>query len=96
MSEFECRRCGDCCRWGGYTYLTKEDIKRIAAHFSLGESEFVNKYTDMAQRPRLNLRMKENGECIFLDKDNCTIQSVKPYQCSTFPVLWRIKNLESF
>jgi len=96
MREFKCLRCGDCCRWQGYVYITQEDVKRISGHLKMDESEFVNKYTEMAHRPRLNLRMKEGGACVFLDKNDCSLYPEQPKQCLTFPRAWRIKDLENF
>lgn len=96
VSEFLCLRCGDCCKWSGYIYITEDDVKRISEFLSLSEFEFVNRYAEIAQRPRLNLKTKENGECIFLKEKDCSIQSIKPKQCADFPSVWRIKEIESF
>lgn len=96
MSEFECERCGDCCRWSGYVYITEDDVKRIARYLSLSEFNFVNMYAEISQRPRLNLKMRDAGECIFLRENSCSIHPVKPKHCVDFPNVWRIKELESF
>jgi len=96
MEAFECQRCGDCCRWPGYVYIAQDDVKRIAAHLGLSEFEFVNRYAEIVHRPRLNLKTKPNGECVFLEGNECSIHKVKPKHCADFPTVWRIENLESF
>ncbi len=96
MTEFECTRCGVCCRWGGYVYITEDDVKGMSAYLALSEHDFVNTYADIVYRPRLNLKTKEDGRCIFQEGNDCSMHSAKPKQCVGFPAIWRIKNLESF
>ena len=96
MSEFECQRCGECCRWGGYVYITEDDVKKISAHLLLSEFDFVNKYAEIIHRPRLNLKTKPDGRCIFQEGNDCAIHPVKPKQCVDFPDHWKIRELESF
>jgi len=96
MNQFECIQCGDCCRWGGYVYITEDDIKRIASYLSMTEFAFVNTYAEMIHRPRLTLKTKEDRRCIFQEGDRCSVHSVKPKQCVDFPGFWKIKDIESF
>ena len=52
----------------------------------MGEHEFIQRYTRL--RPRrdgLALIDKPNGECVFLEGNDCEVQTVKPVQCSGFP-----------
>lgn len=96
MNGFECQRCGDCCKWGGYVYITEDDVKRISKHLSLSEFEFVNRYAEIVNRPRLNLKTNKDGGCIFLKENDCAIHAARPKQCMDFPLIWRIRDLESF
>ncbi|MFH1752584.1 MAG: YkgJ family cysteine cluster protein [Candidatus Omnitrophota bacterium] len=96
VSEFQCLCCGDCCRWGGYVYITEDDVKRISGYLSMTEFDFVNTYAEMIHRPRLTLKTKKDGSCIVQDGNVCSIHPVKPKQCSDFPDFWRIKDIESF
>ncbi len=87
--HYQCQRCANCCRWPGFVKLAEEDIRAIAAHLEMDESEFIQEYTRL--RPRrdgLALTDKPNGECIFLDGRDCRIQEVKPSQCRGFPNEW--------
>lgn len=68
----------------------------MADHLGLTEREFVQRFTRLRpDRKGLALKDKENGECLFLDGDNCRVQSVKPQQCRDFPNLWRFPGFES-
>jgi hypothetical protein len=42
----------------------------------------------------LALQEKPNGECIFLDGNDCSVQPVKPQQCKDFPNLWNFPGFE--
>ncbi|PLX16590.1 MAG: hypothetical protein C0601_09885 [Candidatus Muiribacterium halophilum] len=76
---------GACCKGEGLgTPLFEEDIKRIEKE--TGEYDFF----DYQRGPRLKLR--KNGECMFLRGDNCTINEIKPFFCLAFPVVLHIKD----
>jgi Fe-S-cluster containining protein len=87
---YECQRCTACCRWPGQVRLDDTTISRLAAFKSLSEEEFIQRFTRLRpDRRGLALLDKPNGDCIFLDGDNCAVQPVKPQQCRDFPNLWR-------
>ena len=92
--KFECKRCGGCCRWKGYVYVTTADVTNAAVYLGIDERTFVNEYVDAEQRPRLNLKTKPNGECIFLEENDCKIYPARPWQCQSFPQYWKIPELE--
>jgi Fe-S-cluster containining protein len=86
---YQCQRCANCCRWPGFVRLTNADIATISAFLGLTEYAFIQQYTRLRpKRDGLALLDKPNGECIFLDGIDCTIQPVKPHQCSGFPNTW--------
>jgi hypothetical protein len=92
---YECQRCTACCRWPGQVRLTDEEIARLAAFKGVSENEFIQRFTRLRQNRRgLALQEKPNGECIFLDGENCSVQSVKPQQCRDFPNLWNFPGFE--
>ena len=93
--KHNCKQCGQCCRWEGYIYVNKPDLKKIAAFLKLTEDEFINEYVELEQKPRFNIKLKENGECLFLNSNNkCFIYPVRPQQCRDFPQKWRIEDFE--
>ena len=92
---YECERCTACCRWPGQVRLTDAEIARLAAFKQVSEHDFIQRFTRL--RPdRLGLALldKLNGECIFLEGDNCSVQPVKPQQCRDFPNLWNFPGFE--
>ena len=91
----ECQRCTACCRWPGEVAVTTEEITRLAAYLSIAEDAFIERYTRLhSDRRGLALTEKENGECIFLNGNDCAVQPVKPKQCRDFPNLWNFPGWE--
>ena len=98
MRDFECVRCGNCCRWPGCVKVSGSEIDAIAAFLEMDESEFIERYTAlMPDRQGLTLVEKPDGSCIFLeetDPPSCRIQPVKPEQCRGFPEHWNFPGWE--
>ena len=92
---YECQRCTACCRWPGQVRLTEAEITRIAAFLNLSEADFIQNHARLRpDRQGLALMDKPNGECIFLDGQDCHVQPVKPQQCRDFPNLWNFPGFE--
>ena len=91
---FECTKCGDCCRGYGGTYLTEQDIQRIAEYIDIDREIFIAKYCSLSGDTPL-IAQKKDGYCIFWD-ELCTIHPVKPRMCKQWPfiesVLVDVKN----
>ena len=91
----ECQRCTACCRWPGDVRLADGEVARLATYKGLGEVEFIQRYTRLSRDRRgLSLTEKENGECVFLNGGECSVQPVKPQQCRDFPNLWNFPGFE--
>lgn len=87
--HYQCQRCTKCCRWPGFVKVTEAEIAAIARHFRMEESAFIQQYTRLRpSRQGLALVDKANGECVFLEGNDCSIQPVKPQQCRDFPNNW--------
>jgi Fe-S-cluster containining protein len=92
---YECQRCTACCRWPGEVGFADGEIARLAAFKGLSEHAFIQQYTRLRQdRSGLALQEKPNGECVFLDGNDCSVQPVKPQQCRDFPNLWNFPGFE--
>jgi len=82
VEQIDCLQCANCCKRYSPRFKTP-DIRRIAKHLKLRESEFIDQY----------LRLDEDGDyvvksspCPFLGADNyCSIYAVRPSDCSRFP-----------
>lgn len=91
----ECQRCTACCRWPGLVRLKEDEIRRLAAFQQLSEHDFIQQFTRLRpDRRGLALLDKPNGECIFLEGNDCSVQPVKPQQCRDFPNLWSFPGAE--
>ena len=86
---YECQRCTACCRWPGQVRLTDEETTRLAAFKGMSEADFIQQFTRLRwDHGGLALQEKPDGGCIFLDGDDCSVQSIKPQQCRDFPNLF--------
>jgi Fe-S-cluster containining protein len=82
FEKVDCLQCAACCKNYSPRFKTP-DVKRIAKHLRLRESELIEKY----------LRVDEDGDfvvksspCPFLGSDNyCSIYEVRPSDCARFP-----------
>jgi hypothetical protein len=92
---YECQRCTACCRWPGQVRLTNAEITRLAAFKGLSEPDFIQQFTRLRwDSGGLALQEKSDGGCVFLDGDDCSVQTVKPQQCRDFPNLWNFPGFQ--
>jgi hypothetical protein len=82
---FTCRRCGNCCKGYGGTFIAETEIKKIAAHIHTDPNTFVENYCQISGGKTI-LAQAEDMYCIFWD-GLCTIHPVKPRMCKTWPFI---------
>lgn len=85
--NFTCAGCGRCCRGEpGAIWITEDELRNIAHYIGVSEDEFVRRFTTTIWK-RTSIKERSNGDCVFYDNETsrCTINSVKPAQCSAFP-----------
>lgn len=93
--HYECQRCTACCRWQGCVRVYDAEIAAMAGVLDITEDEFIQRYTRLAaDRRGLLLLEKDNGECVFLDDEDCRVQAAKPRQCREFPNGWNFPGFE--
>lgn len=87
--EVDCLTCANCCKKMTPTF-TKQDLKRISAHFNLTPEEFTKKWLVRDSNKDM---VNKKQPCQFLNlKDNkCSIYAIRPVDCSGFPHLSRKK-----
>ncbi|MDR1894336.1 MAG: YkgJ family cysteine cluster protein [Spirochaetales bacterium] len=87
--SFECRRCSSCCRFQpGYVFLSRQDREALAGFFNLSTGDFMERYcrwVDLGHCSRLSLIEKSNLDCIFWEGGGCSVYSVRPLQCRSYP-----------
>jgi Fe-S-cluster containining protein len=75
--------------------LAEGEIARLSAFKGMREVAFIEQFTRLTQDRRgLSLQEKPNGECIFLEGNDCSVQPVKPQQCRDFPNGWNFPGFE--
>lgn len=85
--QFECAKCGDCCRGEpGVVWIRDDDISRIAESLGMSRNDFTKQYTRKIGT-RISLKEKPGGDCILWN-DRCLAYEVRPPQCRSFP-FWR-------
>ena len=93
VEKFNCQSCGTCCRWSGSVLLSEEDISSLSSHLGVSELVFIDKYTRLApNRNQLALLDQEDGSCLFLRENRCSVYAVRPSQCRNFPFHWQVSS----
>ena len=84
--RFTCTRCGDCCSGQpGFVWVNDDELAAIAEFRGETVEQVRAVYTRLVERGR-TLREKGNGDCVFFERGTgCTIYSVRPRQCRTWP-----------
>ncbi len=82
---FNCRKCGDCCKGYGGTFITERDIQLISDYIETTPEKLVEAYCEMSGRKPV-LARGADGYCIFWD-ETCTIHPVKPRMCKAWPFI---------
>ena len=87
--RFECQGSGNCCVSRGaygFVYLSKKDIKKLSIGFKTTEQNFTKNYCQKTDGfIHLKELKKNNGNCIFLKDNKCTVYKSRPIQCRTWP-----------
>ena len=86
--KFKCQGSGNCCvsrGSHGFVYLTYKDIIRFSKFFKLNIIQFMEKYCFKTNNLFHLKEMNNNGNCIFLKKNKCSVYKARPEQCRTWP-----------
>jgi Fe-S-cluster containining protein len=86
--QIDCRQCANCCRVAT-AKVTERDVDRLARHFRLKPGRIVADYVVQSEDEGTILRRRENGECVFLDGNDCTVYEARPEVCQRYPHLVR-------
>ena len=80
--SFKCQRCGVCCN-NKRIVPSPAERSRLAVFLGIPEERFAADYLVAASG---ELRMTENGDCIFLGLEGCRIHPARPLVCRLFPL----------
>ncbi len=95
-TDFNCRRCGNCCRIPGEVRLLNGEPERIAAVMDISTEAFIQDHTRLTRDRRgLSIVERSDHSCSMLGPDGCLVQEAKPYQCRAFPHEWNYDGWEA-
>ncbi len=80
--SFKCQRCKACCN-NKRLIVSPFERAQLAAYLGLSEKQFEGECLDPKSG---EVRVKENGDCLFLGPDGCRIHPVRPQVCRLFPL----------
>lgn len=82
FERIDCLTCANCCKTTGPLF-TNTDIERIAKHFRMKPSQFIDQFLRIDEE---NDYVLQSVPCTFLGADNyCSIYEVRPKACREFP-----------
>lgn len=90
FDQESCESCGGrCCRWGGYVWVTEEEVLALAAALQLDLETFADQHLRAAYgRMSLQERLWEGEQlCSLFDpaSGRCLVYAARPEQCRSFP-----------
>lgn len=82
FNKIDCLKCANCCKTTSPIFRNV-DIKRIASHLRMSESNFVKTYLRVDED---NDYVLQQSPCAFLQDDNkCSIYEHRPLACREYP-----------
>ncbi|GAX84283.1 hypothetical protein CEUSTIGMA_g11705.t1 [Chlamydomonas eustigma] len=86
--KFHCTQCGKCCTGKGEIWVKEKEATTISDHLNVQLSTFLSTYVKQYNKYKGFWLLKSRNDsesCIFLEDNKCSIHSVRPSQCSTYP-----------
>jgi len=82
FEEVDCLQCANCCKTTSPIFYQK-DIERLAGHFRIKPSEFIDNYLHLDED---NDYVLNQAPCPFLGADNyCNVYEDRPTACKEYP-----------
>ena len=88
QSQIDCTKCANCCRVTE-TGITERDIEKLAKFLGMTHQEFLRDYTERAADDGELILKRNEGGCVFLKDNLCTVYEARPQNCVKFPHLVR-------
>lgn len=79
---YACGACGRCC-YGKTIPLNPYEVARLAAHRELSTTEVLARFTNDCGA---SLKSREDGACVFLGDQGCTVHASRPLACRLYPL----------
>jgi Fe-S-cluster containining protein len=92
--QIDCLEWANCCRNASVQVLDR-DITKLAKYLRIKDAQFRKDYTQTGEEG-LDLKRNEDGSCVFLSGNECTVYDARPAICGDFPHLVRGKGTIPF
>lgn len=79
---FKCQRCRACCN-NKRIVPDQSEIERMAGRLGVSPGELRDRFLNPSDG---TLRLKPDGDCVFLDDRGCGIHPARPLVCRLFPL----------
>ena len=88
---YECKNCGNCCRFYTNIRLTPLDIFKMARYLSMDTKNFINTYCTVNDKKEILpvVEFKKSSEsdyCPLYENNKCTVHVSKPAACALYPL----------
>ncbi len=83
---FECKKCGECCKGYGGTFVTATDLEAIFEFTGIPLDRLTKDYCQRSGKNKV-LAQGKDGYCIFRKEELCSIHPVKPRMCRAWPFI---------
>ena len=85
--QIDCTACANCCRVATVKIIDR-DVEKLAKRLGVEPNHFLAEYTrEDAEEGRVLIR--NEGGCVFLEGNLCSVYDVRPQTCVNFPHLIR-------
>jgi Fe-S-cluster containining protein len=93
--RFHCTKCGICCgdtkEKNRHIILLKAEAEQLSKATSQPISKFAVKIKGKMPYS-YEMKKGENGKCVFLENDRCTVYSLRPLICRFYPFELKVSN----
>jgi len=79
----KCSQCGLCCRLF-LINLSKEEYQSAKYKTQFEEFGFIDDFKKAISCGANILKRRKNGDCIYLEGNNCSIHEIRPQVCKEF------------
>jgi Fe-S-cluster containining protein len=98
--RFRCTKCGICCgdtkEKTRHILLLRTEAEQIAKTILQPISKFAVKIKDRAPYSYEMKKRAEDGKCVFLENNRCTIYSLRPLICRFYPFELKILHSQKY
>jgi Fe-S-cluster containining protein len=88
QEQIDCRQCANCCRVAT-ARVTERDVDRLARHFRVKPERIMADYVVGSDEEGFILKRRPEGDCVFLDGNDCSVYDARPDVCQRYPHLVR-------